>query len=71
MAARLNFAASMTRDHVGGTQVRNVDVKGKPRVDIYTCPRCGVRCDPEAGIGCGHQVRSLSSRIHHNGGIIR
>lgn len=71
MAARLNFSATMRRDHVGGTVVRNVDVAGVDRIDRYTCPRCGVRCEPDRGIGCGHVARKISSRIHVVGGIIR
>ncbi|QTH19641.1 hypothetical protein HRJ34_14785 [Rhizorhabdus wittichii] len=71
MAARLNFVSSMRRDHVGGTVVRNVDIDGMDRIDRYACPRCGARCEPDRGIGCGHHARNISSRIYHSGGITR
>jgi len=67
MAARNNFSSVEDRRHVRGDDVR----KSFTPVDRFTCMTCGARCEPDAGIGCKHQVRRISSRLYHSGGITR
>ncbi|WP_374651166.1 hypothetical protein [Rhizorhabdus sp.] len=67
MAARNNFSAVEDRGHVRGDVVRKHFIP----VDRFTCAACGARCEPDAGIGCHHQVRTISSRHYHSGGITR